>query len=101
MSSNGPRRRCPFRATQPKLLTRKRWSFLRSVHSASVYVTRNRSNPIVDGIDDDEYAYFVHSYGSDVAEHTVASCDYGFDFAAIAANDAGSVTGTQFHAKKQ
>jgi glutamine amidotransferase len=63
-------------------------------------LTIERDHPIVDGIDDDEYAYFVHSYGSDVAEHTVASCDYGFDFAAIAANEAGNVVGTQFHPEK-
>lgn len=59
-----------------------------------------RDHPIIDGIDDGDYAYFVHSYGSDVATHTVASCDYGFDFAAIATNEAGNVMGTQFHPEK-
>jgi imidazole glycerol-phosphate synthase subunit HisH len=63
-------------------------------------LTIERDHPIVDGIEDDEYAYFVHSYGSTVAPHTVASCDYGFDFAAIAANEAGNVVGTQFHPEK-
>jgi glutamine amidotransferase len=57
-------------------------------------------HPLVDGIADGDYAYFVHSYGSPVADHTVVSCDYGFDFAAIAANDAGNVVGTQFHPEK-
>ena len=30
----------------------------------------------------------------------MASCDYGFDFAAIATNEAGNVMGTQFHPEK-
>ena len=63
-------------------------------------LTVERDHPLVDGIEDDEYAYFVHSYGSAVAEHTLASCDYGFGFAAIAANEAGNVMGTQFHPEK-
>ena len=57
-------------------------------------------HPVVDGIADGEYAYFVHSYAAEVADHTVASCDYGFEFAAVAANEAGNVVGTQFHPEK-
>jgi glutamine amidotransferase len=63
-------------------------------------LTVEREHPLVDGIADGDYAYFVHSYGSDVAAHTVASCDYGFDFAAVAATEAGNVMGTQFHPEK-
>ncbi|MFB6298811.1 MAG: imidazole glycerol phosphate synthase subunit HisH [Halobacteriales archaeon] len=60
----------------------------------------DRDHPLIDGLTTGDYAYFVHSYGSDVADHTIASCDYGFDFAAIAANEAGNVMGTQFHPEK-
>ena len=69
-------------------------------------LTVERDHPIVDGVAsktpqaDGDYAYFVHSYGSSVADHTVASCDYGFDFAAIAATERGNVMGTQFHPEK-
>ena len=63
-------------------------------------LTIERNHPLVDGVSDGEYAYFVHSYASTVADHTIASCDYGFDFAAIAANEAGNVMGTQFHPEK-
>ena len=63
-------------------------------------LTIQSDHPLVDGIADGDYVYFVHSYASAVAGHTVASCDYGFDFAAIAANDAGNVMGTQFHPEK-
>jgi len=60
----------------------------------------DRDHPIVEGIDDGDYAYFVHSYASTVADHTVASCEYGLDFVAVAANEAGNVVGTQFHPEK-
>ncbi|MCT9096981.1 imidazole glycerol phosphate synthase subunit HisH [Haloarchaeobius sp. HME9146] len=63
-------------------------------------LTIERDHPLVDDIDEGDFAYFVHSYGSAVADHTVASCDYGFDFAAVAANEAGNVMGTQFHPEK-
>ncbi|WP_435358604.1 imidazole glycerol phosphate synthase subunit HisH [Haloarchaeobius sp. DFWS5] len=59
-----------------------------------------RDHPLVRDIGDGDYAYFVHSYGSATSDHTVASCDYGFDFAAVAANEAGNVMGTQFHPEK-
>ena len=63
-------------------------------------LARERDHPLVDGLSDGAYAYFVHSYGSTVADHTVAACDYGFDFAAIATNESGNVMGTQFHPEK-
>ena len=63
-------------------------------------LTTEREHSLVDGISDGEYAYFVHSYCSAVSEHTAASCDYGREFAAVAANEAGNVMGTQFHPEK-
>ena len=78
-----------------------------------------REHPIVDGVDraesetpqadgpvggsvDGEYAYFVHSYYAepDDPDAVVATADYGVDFPAIVANDAGNVFGTQFHPEK-
>ena len=59
-----------------------------------------REHPLAAGIDEGDYAYFVHSYGSTVADHTITSCDYGFEFAAMAANEAGNIMGTQFHPEK-
>ncbi len=63
-------------------------------------LTIEREHPIVDGIVDGDYAYFVHSYASAADEQAIASCDYGFDFAAVAASEAGNVMGTQFHPEK-
>jgi glutamine amidotransferase len=36
-------------------------------------LTVERDHPILDGIADGDYAYFVHSYGSTVADHTVTT----------------------------
>ena len=60
-----------------------------------------RDHPIVEGIDGD-YAYFVHSYYADPDDPaaTVATTDYGTDFPAVIANEAGNVFGTQFHPEK-
>ena len=59
-----------------------------------------RDHPVVDGIADGAYVYFVHSYAAAVTDETVASCEYGDRFAAIAANEAGNVVGAQFHPEK-
>ncbi|GAA0548177.1 imidazole glycerol phosphate synthase subunit HisH [Halorubrum ejinorense] len=60
-----------------------------------------RDHPIVDGVDG-QYAYFVHSYYAepDDADAVVATADYGVDFPAVVANEAGNVFGTQFHPEK-
>jgi glutamine amidotransferase len=78
-----------------------------------------RDHPLVEGIDragsetpqadgsaggsvDGEYAYFVHSYyaAPDDPDAVVATADYGVDFPAVVANEAGNVFGTQFHPEK-
>lgn len=60
-----------------------------------------RSHPVFSGIDGG-YAYFVHSYFAepDSPESVVATSDYGIEFPAVIANDAGNVFGTQFHPEK-
>ena len=60
-----------------------------------------REHPLVDGVDG-EYAYFVHSYyaAPDDENAVVATTDYGIEFPAIIANEAGNVFGTQFHPEK-
>src|SRR5271157_1416001 len=55
---------------------------------------------LVKGIEDGSFVYFVHSYKAPVSGNTVASSDYGEDFAAIVACDTLNVTGTQFHPEK-
>ncbi|MCW7075877.1 MAG: imidazole glycerol phosphate synthase subunit HisH [Candidatus Syntropharchaeales archaeon] len=59
-------------------------------------------HPILDGIMDGAYVYFVHSYYAVTAkdELTVATSRYGVDFAAIVTSSNGNVVGTQFHPEK-
>ena len=59
----------------------------------------HRSHPILEGIAEGSYVYFVHSYYCDApADVVVASSDYGRDFPAIVGR--GSVLGVQFHPEK-
>ena len=48
--------------------------------------------------DDGDYAYFVHSYGAQVTEDTLASAEYGSPLAAIVRR--GNFWGTQFHPER-
>jgi glutamine amidotransferase len=55
---------------------------------------------LLKGIPEGSYVYFVHSYRAGVNDCTVAATDYGGEFTAIVANDAGNAVGTQFHPEK-
>ena len=59
-----------------------------------------RESPLLDGIPDGEYFYFVHSYYPEPAEGdvTLAITEYGGDFTSIVEN--GPLYGTQFHPEK-
>lgn len=55
-------------------------------------------HPLVEGIEDGAYVYFLHSYCAPVGVETVAATTHGQRFAAVVA--AGNVMGTQFHPEK-
>lgn len=50
------------------------------------------------GIPDGSHFYFVHSFAVGVGAETVAVCDYGGEFTAVAAR--GHIAGTQFHPER-
>lgn len=57
--------------------------------------------PLVAGVPDGAYFYFVHSYypeATDLPEEAVATCEYGLTFPALFAR--GGLCGTQFHPEK-
>jgi glutamine amidotransferase len=56
-------------------------------------------HPLLDGVDEAEHVYFVHSYrvAAD-GPHVMASADYGGAFAAVVARE--NVMGVQFHPEK-
>jgi glutamine amidotransferase len=57
-------------------------------------------HPILEGVDEGGYVYFVHSFAPDgtPAGQSLASCTHGRSFAAISAR--GRVVGSQFHPEK-
>ena len=59
-----------------------------------------RQSPLLDGLTDGSYAYFVHSYYVEPTDDdiTLATTDYGLDFASIVGQ--GNVFGIQFHPEK-
>ena len=61
-----------------------------------IRITRN--DPLLQGIQDDEFVYFVHSYRAPVIENAIALTEYGGTFsAAIRKNN---YYGVQFHIEK-
>jgi imidazole glycerol-phosphate synthase subunit HisH len=58
-----------------------------------------RAHPVMEGLGDEPYVYFVHSYFCDAAPDTViASTDYGRELPAVVGR--GHVLGLQFHPEK-
>lgn len=53
---------------------------------------------LIKGIDSKQFLYYVHGYYAPVNEHTLASCSYITDFAAVVAKD--NFLGVQFHPEK-
>ena len=59
---------------------------------------RQRSHPLLNDLNDGDYAYFVHSYAVPVGEWSLASCDYGEAFSAVITS--GNFHGMQFHPER-
>jgi glutamine amidotransferase len=60
-----------------------------------------QDHPLFEGIAEDSFVYFVHSYYVETSpENTLAACNYGLEFSASVINSKGNVMGTQFHPEK-
>ncbi|NDB92730.1 MAG: imidazole glycerol phosphate synthase subunit HisH [Nitrososphaeria archaeon] len=59
-----------------------------------------KSNPLLDGIEDESWVYFVHSYRAKPKNYDVvaADSDYGIEVPAVISK--GNLYGTQFHPEK-
>jgi glutamine amidotransferase len=55
-------------------------------------------DPLLQGISDGDYVYFVHRYAAPVGEETLAASDYGTPLSAIVRR--GNFWGTQFHPER-
>jgi len=56
------------------------------------------AHPLLDGVTDDDWFYFVHGYAAPPSDATVAKAQHGDAFAAVVAQ--GNVHGVQFHPEK-
>lgn len=59
---------------------------------------RNLSSPLMEGLSEESFVYFVHSYYADVCDETVAATEYINPFSA--ALHKNNFYGVQFHAEK-
>ena len=75
-------------------------SSLKIPHMGWNELSLQSSHPLFDGIENDQHAYFVHSYHMATAdpEHILATVDYGGEVTAIIGRD--NMIGTQFHPEK-
>jgi len=55
----------------------------------------NYQNPILGGVPEDAYVYFVHSYAAPVCDYTIATCNYIRPFSAMLHRD--NFYAAQFH----
>jgi glutamine amidotransferase len=55
-------------------------------------------DPLLDGVTDSDYVYFVHSYAAPVSDITLARTDYGAQVSAVVRR--GNFWGTQFHPER-
>jgi glutamine amidotransferase len=63
-------------------------------------VRQSRAHPLWNGVADDSYFYFVHSYFAvpENAAHTIGETDYGAPYCCAVAKD--NIVATQFHPEK-
>jgi glutamine amidotransferase len=84
-----------FPAALPDAATR-----LKVPHMGWNQLHQQRACPLLDGIPDGAFAYFVHSYyaAPEDTDVVVATTDYGIDFASVLWRD--NLYATQFHPEK-
>lgn len=69
-----------------------------SPHMGWSRLKRERAHPLLEGVEEGAYVYFVHSYVCPLSEATLASAEYGARFSAVVAR--GNVMGCQFHPER-
>lgn len=58
----------------------------------------SREHPILDGVDDGEYFYFLHSYALPIGDHTIAVAEHSAPFSAIVSYR--NFVAAQFHPER-
>lgn len=83
-----PGRACRFVAAPGRTVPHMGWNQIEST----------RSHPLLHGVADGDYVYFVHSYALPVGPATIARCEYGVPFSAAVSH--GNFNATQFHPER-
>lgn len=71
---------------------------IRMPHMGWNRLARCGDSPLLDGIDEDAQAYFVHSYGVVGSADAIAETEHGSRFCAAVARD--NIAGAQFHPER-
>ncbi len=71
---------------------------LRCPHMGWNSLRRTRPSRLLEGLGEEPYFYFAHSYYCPPGEHAAALCEYGLPFCAVLERD--NVFGVQFHPEK-
>jgi glutamine amidotransferase len=71
---------------------------LRIPHMGWTTLHSTQPHPLLQGIGDDAWAYFVHSYALPPGEHTLATSTHGASFSAVIGRD--NFLGMQFHPER-
>jgi imidazole glycerol-phosphate synthase subunit HisH len=83
----------------PYAVRRLRSAPLRPVpHMGWNQLCQLRPDPLLEGVPDGAYAYFVHSYAAPLTQHTLASTEYGAALSAVVRHE--NFWGTQFHPER-
>ena len=61
-------------------------------------IRRERDDPLLDGVEDGAFVYFVHGYACPIGEATLASTDYGARFSSVVRKN--NTWGCQFHPER-
>ncbi len=61
-------------------------------------ISATKDDPLLAGVDDGAYVYFVHSFYLPLLTSTIAVSDYGVPFTAVVRQD--NFCGTQFHPER-
>lgn len=56
------------------------------------------NSPLLHGVNEGDFVYFVHSYYAEMSKQTIATCNYGIPFSAALQKD--NFYGVQFHPEK-
>lgn len=71
---------------------------LPSPHMGWNRLSKRAEDPLLEGVEDGAYAYFVHGYAAPVTPATVATSSYGSEFSAVVRQ--GQAWGCQFHPER-